>query len=895
MTTANLQTLFNPKSVAIFGASTKTSSVAGIILKNMLDAKFKGDVYPVNPKYTELMGVPCYASVELLPQIPDLVVIATPAPTIAGILKECGERGVRQAVVISAGFREIGAAGLKLEQEMLAVAHKYGIRFIGPNCLGIQTPSIGLNATFALKTGLPGDLALVSQSGAVCTAMLDWANSNDIGFSKVISSGAAANVDFGEILDYLASDPTTKAVIMYIEGLRESRQFMSALRALSRVKPVVLVKVGRHSAGSKAVASHTGAMVGSDSVFDALVRRAGVVRVKTITQLFACAKALSTHIQPKGNRLAIVTNGGGPGVMATDMASDLGVPLAEFSPNTLNALNASLPPTWSHGNPIDVIGDAGADRYTAAVAACVADDSVDGVLVLLTPQAMTNPEEAATAVINVANTTDKPILTCWMGAEQVDPGKQLFKKAGVPYFTTPEPAVEAFSFLADFYQNQRQLMQVPGPLDTSKTIDVVGAKAIIENALASGRSILTEVESKAILASFHIPIAMTVIARGPTEAMLLAQQIGFPVVMKINSPNISHKSDIGGVVLNLENGSAVRAAYTHMLASIHKKQPDAILDGVVIEPMLTKRNTREVIVGITTDPVVGPVIAFGAGGVNAEATNDQAVVIPPLNRFLARDTIARTKVSKLLGNFRGQPAVNMVALEDIMLRVSDMICELPWIQELDINPVLVGPAGAVAVDARIVVKAKKPTGDKYAHMVIHPYPTNLESSWQLPDGTDVIIRPIRPEDAEMTQMFVKGLSDEAKYFRFGNVVHSLSNSMLTRLTQIDYDREMALVAVTTPNNGSKLPVELGVVRFNILSDGKTGECAMLMQDAMLGAGLLPKMLAILFDIARQKGLTNLQLDMAKENSHMLEVVANAGFGITPHPADYSLRHAVRIL
>jgi len=887
-----LHALLNPRSVAVFGASDREDSVAGVIFRNLISSGFQGVVYPINPKRNEVMGHTCFAHAASLPETPELAIIATPAPTIPGILDDCGARGIRHAVVLSAGFREVGAAGAALEEQVLLTAKRHGIRFIGPNCLGIQRPAIGLNATFAQGTALPGDLALVSQSGAICTAMLDWAASNGIGFSSVISSGASADLDFGELLDYLAYDPATKGILMYIEGIRDARRFMSALRAVSRIKPVVMVKVGRHEAGSKAVASHTGALVGSDLVFDALIRRAGVVRVSSITQLFSCARALSSHIRPTGNRLAILTNGGGPGVMATDRAVEMGVALAQLLPDTLQKLNAALPPTWSHGNPVDIIGDAGAERYRAAMAACLADPQVDGVLAMLTPQAMTKPTEAAEAVINAAKNSSKPVLTCWMGQGQVAEGRQCFKAAGLPTFTTPEPAVEVFSFLSAFYENQRLLMQTPGPVAQRNAPDAEGARLIIESALAQGRHLLNEVESKALLSAFHIPVAQTSIARNPTEAMLMAQQMGFPVAMKINSQQVSHKSDVGGVRLGLSSGQAVRGAYMGMMSEVQKHVPHAVLDGVVIEPMVTRPHAREVLVGVISDPVLGPVIAFGAGGVDVEALQDRAVALPPLNHFLAGDLIKRTRVSKLLGSFRNRPAASMTALEDVLLRVSEMVCELPWITELDINPLLVDENGALAADARIVIHARPSTADRYGHMAIHPYPAHLVSQWQLPNGMDVTLRPIRPEDAEITQTFVRSLSEEAKYFRFMDAVRELSPAMLARLTQIDYDREMALLMVSEIDGQE---VELGVARYATDASLTTAEFALVVDERWQHQGIGHKLMNVLMDAARAKGITHLEGEVLKSNHKMLHLVEGLGFRVEAHPDDDSIRRVSRRL
>jgi len=887
-----LHPLFNASSVAVFGASEREDSVAGTLFRNLRHAGYSGAVYPVNPKHATVFGERCYASASELPVAPELALIATPASTVAQIMAECGQRGIRHAIVLSAGFREVGAKGAALEEALVAVARKYGIRFIGPNCLGIQRPSIGLNATFSQGAPQAGDLALVSQSGALCTAMLDWAQANGIGFSSVISTGASADLDFGEILDYLAFDSQTKGILLYIEGIRDARRFMSALRATARFKPIVMVKVGRHATGARAVQSHTGALVGSDAVFDALVRRAGVVRVNTILQLFASARALSTHIQPTGNRLAIVTNGGGPGVMATDLAVDLGVRMAELSPATIAALNDVLPSNWSQANPLDIIGDATAERYRAALDACLRDDNVDGVLTMLTPQAMTRPTEVAQAVVDVAKTSSKPVLTCWMGEAQVTEGRHLFKQAGIPYFTTPEPAVEVFSFLSAFYENQRQLMQTPGPLSHQAEPDVEGARLIIESALAHGRHLLNEVESKALLSAFHIPIAQTLIARDPMEAMLLAQQMGFPVAMKINSPDITHKSDVNGVRLGLSSGQAVRAAFGEMLADVKRLRPDATLEGIVVEPMVARPHAREVLLGVTSDPVLGPVIVFGAGGVDVEALQDRAVTLPPLNRYLARDLIGRTRAATLLGAFRNRPPVDMDALENVLLRLSEMVCELPWLAEMDINPLLVDEHGALALDARIVIAPRVPTADRYGHMAIHPYPAHLVTRWQLPSGNDVLIRPIRPEDAELTQGFVRSLSEETKYFRFMDAVRELSPTMLARLTQIDYTREMALLALTEIDGRE---VELGVARYAINPDGESCEFALVVNDHWQKQGIGHKLMDVLMDVARGKGLKVMEGEVLKTNRPMLKLVEALGFHIEPHPEDDTVRKISRAL
>ncbi|MDD5242116.1 MAG: bifunctional acetate--CoA ligase family protein/GNAT family N-acetyltransferase [Sulfuricella sp.] len=887
-----LNTLFSPKSVAIIGASDRADAVGAIVFKNMLESGFKGALYPINPTHKKVQGKKAYASIEEIGKPVELAVICTRAETVPDIIEACGKHGVRAAVVLSAGFSEVGAQGAAIERAMLANAKIYGVRIIGPNCLGIMRTSIGLNSTFFKGNVKTGNLALVSQSGALCTAILDWAPGNDIGFSSVISMGTSADVDFGEILDYLASDPQTDSILIYVEGIHKARGFMSALRAAARSKPVFVVKVGRHAAGSKAVMSHTGALVGSDDVFDAAVRRAGVVRVMSIGELFSAAKALASRHHYSGNRLAIITNGGGPGVMAIDHAVDLGVNVASLSEQTVEQLNKVLPATWSHNNPVDIIGDATPERYRDAVTICMEDTGVDGALVILTPQAMTNPLEVAQTLIEIAGHIKKPLLTCWMGDLQISAGRAAFAQARVPTFSTPESAVEAFSYITDFYRNQQLLAQTPGPLSHRDEPDLEGARMLIETALSERRKVLSEMESKALLAAFHIPVASTVIARSPGEALLLAQQLGFPVAMKINSPDITHKSDAGGVKLNLGNAPAVRAAYNDIITAVKTNRPNAHIDGIAIQPMVVKPNGRELMLGVTTDPVFGPVITFGAGGITVEVLGDRAVALPPLNRFLVRELIAETRVSKLLGAFRHMPPIQMEALENLLLRVSEMVCELPWLREMDINPLIVDENGALAADARVMVDFAPISGDRYSHMAIYPYPSHLVADWQLPDGTDITIRPIRPEDAEMVQEFVRGLSEEAKYFRFMNTMHELSQSMLVRFTQIDYDREMALMAITEIDGKE---TEIGVARYAINPDGESCEFAMVVADQWQHKAIGHKLMAGLIDAARDKGLKIMEGEVLASNHNMLKLVATLGFSATTSEDDPAIKRVTRPL
>ncbi len=886
-----LNRLFEPQSVAVFGASEREDAVGTLVFRNMLDG-FRGELYPINPKHPKIQGHKAYPDLEHLGRTVDLAVITTPAASVPGIIEDCGEHGVKAAVILSAGFREVGPAGLKLEKALVENARRYDLRFIGPNCLGIMRPSTGLNCTFNKGGAKPGKIALVSQSGALCTAILDWAAANDIGFSAVVSTGISADADFGEVLDFLVSDPQTESILLYIEGVRKSRSFVSGLRAAARVKPVIVLKVGRHPAGSKAAMSHTGALVGADDVFEAALRRAGVVRGLRVGDLFSAATTLTSGFKVKGERLAIVTNGGGPGVMATDRATDLGIPLATLADDTLTKLNEALPATWSHANPVDVIGDATAERYARAVAVCMADPGVDGLLVILTPQAMTDPSAVAAQLAALNEHQRKPLLACWMGQIQVDEGRRLLRRAGVPTFHTPEAAVEAFSYLVSHYRNQQLLLETPGPLSVGKPPDVEGARLIIESALAEGRKVLSEAESKAVLHAFHIPTAQASVVRSPNEALVQAENMGFPVALKINSPDVTHKSDAGGVRLGISNAQAVRSAYNEIVATVSRNRPEARIDGVTIEPMLQRPNGRETLVGLITDPLYGPVITFGAGGTAVEVMEDRAVTLPPLNHSLVRDLVAQTRVSRLLGEFRHMPAADMEGLERVLLRVSEIACELPLVKELDINPLIVDEQGAVAVDARMVVDYHSPTAERYSHMAIYPYPSHLVSHWQLADGTDLVIRPIRPEDAEIEQAFVRGLSERAKYFRFMQSIDELTPRMLARFTQIDYDREMALIAVVVQEEREH---EIGVARYVTNPDGKSCEFAIVIDDSWQRRGIAHRLIEQLMETARSHALEIIEGEVLADNHEMLNLADKLGFSARTDPDDPGVRHISRRL
>ncbi len=868
--------MFRPRSVAVFGASESPNSVGMVLFRNIRKSGFAGRIYAINPKHKRVQGVKAYARVEDIPDTVDLAVVATPAATVPTIVEECGQHGVPAAIVLSAGFREVGNGGVELERRMLAAAGRHSVRILGPNCLGVLSPHVGLNATFSANGAKPGKLALVSQSGALCTAILDWAESNNVGFSYVVSTGIGADVGFGEILDFLVVDPKTEGILLYIEGIRDARRFMSALRAAARAKPIVAMKSGRHEQGLQAAVSHTAAMVGGDQVFDAALRRAGVVRVLHFSNFFAAATILASGLRAKGDRALIVTNGGGPGVMAADYLTDRQLRLAELSPETTSALDAALPAAWSRGNPIDILGDAAPERYRRAVEICSRDKDSDALIVILTPQAMTDPLAVAREITAAHDQKTKPMLTCWMGEDGIAPSRAWFHEKGIPTFRTPEAAVDAFSFLAAHHCNQQMLLQVPEPATHRDPPDVEGATMIIKDVLKNSRHLLNAAEAKAILAAFRIATTKSILARSPEEALTLAEGLGFPVVLKIDSPDITHKSDVNGVRLNISGARHLRAAYQDLIASVKEQRPRATISGILIEPMIKSPNGRELMIGMVRDKVFGPTVSFGIGGTLVEVLGQQALALPPLNRFLAEELLKSGRIARLLADFRNFPAVDSESIVSMLLRVSEMICELPWLTELDMNPLIADEHGAIVVDARIVVEQHRPSEGRYGHMAIHPYPTEFRRCIQLTDGSEVLIRPIRPEDALIESEFVQQLSDKAKHFRFMYALKELTPAMLSRFTQIDYDREMALIAVVQ-EQGREL--EIGVARYIINPDATSCEFAIVVDDEWQGKGLATELLGYLIEIARQKGLRSVEGKVLSDNKDMLQLSEAMGFRI----------------
>lgn len=890
---SKLEHMFNPRSIAVFAASESGHSVGSKVFANLLAGGFAGPVIPINPKYREVAGRRCHGSLETVEEQVDLAVVASPASTVPQILRQCGRAGVRNAVVLSAGFGEGDGGGKAMEAELVKAAADSGVRFMGPNCVGLVRPWLGLDATF-LKSKTPqGGLALISQSGALCSAISDYAAPHHLGFSTLVSLGNATDIGFGEVLKFLTDDPKTKAILLYVEGIRRARSFISALRLAARVKPVLVLKSGRHNQSAKAAHTHTGALIGSDEVFDAALERAGAVRVDTFGQLFAAAEILSSTTRARGNRLGIITNGGGAGVLAADRAGDLHLDLPQPSPQSLEELDATLPPYWSKANPVDILGDARPEAYAAAVSTCLEDPGFDGVLVMLTPQAMTDATAAAKAVIGaVPANNDKPLLACWMGESSVSDARHLLSSSGIPDFHTPERAVEAFSYLARHERNRQLALQTPGPTTQAKAPDVDRARVIIHAALDDGRSMLSDAESKAVLDAFHIPVNPTLEATSPEDARSKARDHGYPVAIKINSPQISHKSDVGGVRLNILNDEGVAAAWTEVISNARAALPDAVIDGVTVEPMIQMEHGRELVIGASRDAVFGPTILFGAGGTMVEVLRDSAITLPSLNAVLANRLIDRTKVAKLLDAFRGKPPADRDAVIAVLIRVSELVAELPEIEEIDLNPLLAGPDGVICMDARI--RASRPPQDtgRHDHLAIRPYPRHLVTRDTLDDGTPLIIRPIRPEDAESERQFVKDLSIQAKQFRFMHVMRELTPTLLARFTQIDYDQEMALVAFTEEDGR---PVQQGVARYTINQDETSCEFAVVVSDRRQNQGIGTRLMKALMDAARTHGLTVMEGTVLAENKAMLQLTKELGFSHQRVPDDASLIQVQRQL
>ena len=891
-----LQGALVPRSVALIGASSRAGALGTYVLDNLLAGGFKGPIYPVNPKYKEINGRTCYARLADVPRAPDLAVIVTAPKTVPDLIDECAARGTRSALVISAGFADAGAAGRQLHEEALARARAQGIRLLGPHCLGIMRPDIGLNATYARTPARPGSVALVSQSGAVVSALLDFAQTAGFGFSSVISTGAGSDVEFSEILDFLSTDGATRSIIVYVEGVHDARAFLSSVRAAASIKPVVVLKVGRYLAGAKAPMSHTGALVGDDAVFDAALRRAGAIRVRSYFDMLSAAEVLAAGRFPRpdpGDRLAIVSNGGGPGILAADCVADNEVVLASLTAETVARLDEILPATWSHGNPVDVIRDADMERCAKALERVLADPGNDGVLVLFSPTIALTAEEAARALLPVAQASEKPVITAWLGGEDARRGREIFDAAGMATASSPERGVEAFGYLSRFIRGRQMRLQVPPPQVAEFETEAAEARRIIERASSAGHATLDERASKALLAAFGIDTARTRLAASAEEAIALAEEIGYPVALKVSATGVLHKTDVGGVILSVMNAREVAHGFDLIRSRCAERAPNARFHGVLVQQMIVRPNGRELLVGLARDAAFGPVISFGMGGIAVEVLRDAAVALPPLNRFLARDLISRTRVAQMLENFRGRPAVDIEVLIDVLLKVSDIACELPCVQELDINPLLVDENGAVALDARVVLGDGPLAPDAtYSHLAIHPYPKALARTHRLRGDETVLLRPIRPEDAQAETRFVSRLSPETMYLRFHAPLRELTTERLVRFTQIDYDREIAFVAIDASGEQEEIR---GVARYTRMPDGFSCEFGIVIEDSWQGRGLGHALMTALEETARSRGLTEIIGYVLRDNEGMGKLMRGRGYIATSAPDDEGVRRYIKRL
>jgi len=872
MSIRNLDYLFKPKSIALVGASTRPGSVGAVLARNLLRGGFDGPVMPVNPKHRVVESVQAYANVELLPETPDLAVIATPPRTVPGIVEQLAARGTRAAIVVTAGFGEsAGGAGRELQERMLQAARPHLLRVVGPNCLGVLVPGRGINASFAQLQPRPGTIAFVTQSGAIATAVLGWAHARGIGFSHVVSLGDMADVDFGDMLDYLASDPRARAILLYMEAVTHTRKFMSAARAAARTKPVIVVKAGRRPEGARAAATHTGALAGADAVFEAAFRRAGMLRVLGLRELFDAVEIVANLAAPDGDRLAILTNGGGMGVLAVDALVDAGGKLAGLAPDTLAGLDRVLPATWSRANPVDIIGDAPPERYRDALALLRADPNVDAVLAVNCPTAVASSVAAAQAVCEVAAQPGPAVLASWTG--EAGEANRLFAERRIAAFDTPEEAVRGFMYLADYRRNQTLLTQTPPSIPEAFSPEVERARKAIDAALAEGREWLAQQEADEVLSAYGIPVVETRLAGSPEEAARAAAGIGGPVVLKIRSAQITHKSDVGGVVLALEGAEAVRQQAQAMLGRVAAARPDAKVDGFSVQPMVRRGSAFELIVGATVDPQFGPVILFGHGGTAVELTGDTALGLPPLNMHLARELVSRTRVARLLGGYRDVPPADLDAIALTLIKAAQLVSDFAEIVELDINPLLASEKGVLGLDARL--RVARAAGSPVDRLALRPYPKALEEDVPLGDGRVLLLRPVVPEDEPALHAGFATLTEEEIRQRFHAPMKTLGHVMAARFTQLDYDREMALI-LTERGVPGKTPI-YAVVRLMADPDNEQAEYAIIVYRAMTGMGLGVFLMRRIIEYARSRGIREIWGDVLRDNTTMLKLSAALGF------------------
>lgn len=892
-----LDIFFKPRTVAVIGASETAGSVGRSILWNLISNPFGGTVFPVNPKRASILGIKSYPAIGAIPEEVDLAVIATPAPTVPEVLRECAAVGVKATIIISAGFKECGPAGVRLEAEILAVASQSRMRVIGPNCLGLMSPLTGLNATFAGAMAQPGSVGFISQSGALCTAVLDWSLRENVGFSAFVSIGSMLDVGWGDLIDYLGDDPHTRSIILYMESIGDPRIFISAARQVALSKPIIVIKAGRTEAAAKAAASHTGALAGRDEVLDAAFRRCGVLRVNTIAELFYLAEVLAKQPRPKGPRLAIVTNAGGPGVLATDALISEGGELAELSKETLEQLNEILPPHWSHNNPVDVLGDASAERYRKAVEIVSRDPNSDGSLVILAPQAMTDATQTAEQLKVYAKVEGKPILASWMGGTQVSAGEAILNRNNIPTFAYPDTAARVFHSMWRYTYNLRGLYETPALVSDSGSglEERQTAAAIVEKVRSSGRTILTEPETKELLWACGIPVVETRLAKNEDDAVKAASGIGYPVVLKLFSETITHKTDVDGVRLHLKDDSAVRSAYREIEASVKEKAGPGYFLGVTVQRMVAHAG-YELIIGSTLDPQFGPVLLFGLGGQLVEVFEDHALALPPLNTTLARRLMEQTQIYKALKGVRGRKPVDLEALEELLVRFSQLVVENRAIKEIEINPLLASGEGLVALDARAVLHSKNLSEDQLPKLAIRPYPMQYVSSWVENNGLNLTIRPIRPEDEPVMVKFHQTLSESTVYMRYFHMLsldHRVSHERLTRICFIDYDREMALVAIRHDVQTGEDSI-LGVGRLTKIHGANEAEMALVVADAFHRHGIGTELLRRMIEIGRDERLDRIVADMLAENYAMQRVCERLGFRLDRTPDDTTIHAMIEL-
>ncbi|WP_165226065.1 bifunctional acetate--CoA ligase family protein/GNAT family N-acetyltransferase [Aquisphaera insulae] len=880
-----LDAIFAPRTVAIIGATEKEGSVGRAVLRNLIDSPFGATVYPINESRANVLGIQAYPTIAAAPGAVDLAVVATPARTVPGVIAECVEAGVGGAVIISSGFKEIGAEGARLEREILDQARGGRMRIIGPNCVGVMRPYSGMNATFAARIARPGSVGFISQSGALCTAILDWSFRENVGFSAFVSVGSMIDVDWGDLIDYLGDDPYTKCIVIYMESIGDARSFLSASREVALTKPIIVIKAGRSEAAARAAASHTGALTGSDEVLDAAFLRAGVLRVESISQVFDMAEVLAKQPRPRGPRLAILTNAGGPGVLATDALIQNAGELAELSPETIAALDACLPAAWSRGNPIDILGDAGPERYAGALSVAAKDPNIDGLLAILTPQAMTDPTATAEQLRRHARISGKPVLASWMGGASVQAGEQILNQAGIPTYPYPDAAAAVFTLMWRSFYNLQGLYETPNlPAGgESAALARERAEAIIAPVHGEGRTLLTEAESKRLLAAYGIPTVRTIVADSPAAAIATAEEIGYPVVLKLHSRTITHKTDVGGVQLNLRDADAVRGAYHAIEAAVRRLGPAGPggFEGVTVQPMV-RTDGYELILGSSPDPQFGPVLLFGTGGQLVEVFRDRALGLPPLNSTLARRMMEQTRIYQALQGVRGRPAVDLFELEQLLVRFSRLVVEQPLIREIDVNPLLASPEHLLALDARVILHPPDVDLDSLPRPAIRPYPTRYVSPWTAEDGTAFTLRPIRPEDEPLLVKFHGTLSERSvslRYFHAMKYTARVAHERLTRICFIDYDREMVLVADRRdPSTGEHEILAVG--RLSKSRGTDEAEFALVVSDPFQGLGLGSELLSRLVSIGRDEGVRRIFGDILPENTEMQRICEKLRFKMT---------------